>query len=187
MPKKWLLGNGSRTYVITRRRDLFPPEVSTLYPGVITDNLDGWVADSHARQTLIDVCETVGVPAGRALGEDLKRRVVEAFRQGDLVVLNTRRGDVFRRVEKADETSAPPPTQDEPPSRPAKTLTWIEIELMNDKGEPVPNERYRIERPDGSPEEGCLDGQERARIDGIEAGTCNVTFPDIDANEWRAA
>jgi hypothetical protein len=186
MPKKWLLGNGSRTYVIARRGDLFPPEVSTLYPSVITDNLDAWLTDSGARQTLIDVCETVGVPAGRAPGGDLKRRVVEAFRQGDLVVLNTRRGDVFRRMEKADE-AAPPPPQDEPPSRPAKTLTWIEIELMNDKGEPVPKERYRIELPDGSPEEGFLDSQGRARVDGIEAGTCNVTFPDIDANEWRAA
>ena len=57
----------------------------------------------------------------------------------------------------------------------------------SDKGEPVPKERYRIELPDGSPEEGFLDSQGRARVDGIEAGTCNVTFPDIDANEWRAA
>lgn len=185
MPEKWLLGNGSRAYVITRRADLFPPEVSTLPPGVLTDYLDGWLGDAHARQTLIDLCETAGVPAGRTPGEDLKAKIAAAFRQGHLVILNARRGDVFRRTEEEQEAAEPPPAG--LPSRPAKTLTWIEIELVDERGKPVPKERYRIELPDGSPEEGFLDDQGRARVDGIEAGTCIVTFPDLDAKEWRAA
>ncbi len=34
---------------------------------------------------------------------------------------------------------------------------------------------------------GYLDSNGRARIDGIDPGVCEVSFPDIDANEWRAA
>lgn len=65
--------------------------------------------------------------------------------------------------------------------------TWIEIELKDDDGNPVPNERYRIRLADGSTREGHLDANGRARVDGIEPGTAQVSFPDIDANEWRSA
>ena len=69
-----------------------------------------------------------------------------------------------------------------------KKKHWIEIELIDDKGKPVPGERYRITLPDGTTlAEGTLDAKGRARVDGIDPGTCKVTFPDLDAPTWKPA
>jgi hypothetical protein len=62
---------------------------------------------------------------------------------------------------------------------------WIEIELHTTAGEPMAGARYRIAKPDGTIQEGTLDGSGRARIDGLEKGTCQVSFPDIDESLWR--
>lgn len=67
----------------------------------------------------------------------------------------------------------------------AEKKTWIEIELKDDDGNPVPGERYRIKLPDGSTREGSLDANGRARADGINPGTAQVSFPDIDADDWH--
>jgi type VI secretion system secreted protein VgrG len=65
---------------------------------------------------------------------------------------------------------------------------WIEIELIDEQGKPVPGEHYRITLPDGTTlAEGRLDMKGRARVDGIDPGTCKVTFPDLDARTWRPA
>lgn len=62
---------------------------------------------------------------------------------------------------------------------------WVEIELLDDDGQPVPNEPYRIELPDGSATEGSTDDLGRARVDGIDPGNCNVTFPSLDQSSWK--
>jgi hypothetical protein len=64
-------------------------------------------------------------------------------------------------------------------------LTWIQIELIDTAGKPVPSERYRVELPDGGIREGTLDPAGRAYIGEIKPGQCRVLFPDIDAEEWR--
>ena len=66
-----------------------------------------------------------------------------------------------------------------------KVKTWIEILLRDQKGNPIPNEKYSVKLPDGSKREGSLDGDGGAHIDQIDPGTCLVSFPDIDALEWR--
>lgn len=76
-------------------------------------------------------------------------------------------------------TTKPPP----PPIAPA---TFIEIELVDQQGRPVPRERYVITLPDGKERRGRLDDRGLARIDGIRpAGVCDVSFPDIHADEWK--
>ena len=82
------------------------------------------------------------------------------------------------RSNRNDKDNAPPP-----PSKPAKT--WVEVELVDWEGKPAANERYEIHLPDGSLQEGRLDPSGRARFTGIDPGTCQVTFPDFDAREWR--
>jgi hypothetical protein len=32
-----------------------------------------------------------------------------------------------------------------------------------------------------------LDSEGRARVDGIDPGTCKVSFPDRDAKDWKKA
>ena len=65
--------------------------------------------------------------------------------------------------------------------------TWIAINLKDDLGNAIPNERYRIKLPDGSIQEGTLDANGRARVDGIDPGTAQISFPDLDADNWRPA
>ncbi len=70
---------------------------------------------------------------------------------------------------------------------PKKVKTWVEIELVDQDGNPVPNEKYRLVLPDGTVQEGTLDENGRAGAEGIDPGTCKVSFPDIHAKEWDPA
>ena len=65
--------------------------------------------------------------------------------------------------------------------------SWIEIKLLDKDGQPVPGERYRILLPDGSVDEGTLDEYGFRRIEGIDPGTCQITFPQWDHSSWAPA
>jgi hypothetical protein len=74
------------------------------------------------------------------------------------------------------------------PHKPDETKkSWIEIELVDEEDQPVPGERYKIELPDGSVAEGTLDEKGFARIDGMDPGTCKITFPELDKDAWEPA
>jgi hypothetical protein len=63
--------------------------------------------------------------------------------------------------------------------------SWIEIELVDQDDKPVPGEGYRVTLPDGTTlAEGTLDEKGFARVDGIDPGTCKVTFPNLDKSSW---
>jgi hypothetical protein len=68
----------------------------------------------------------------------------------------------------------------------AKKKSWIEIELVDKKGKPVPGEPYRVTLPDGETvAEGTLDEKGHARVEGIEPGSCKVTFPRLEKQAWK--
>lgn len=73
------------------------------------------------------------------------------------------------------------------PHKAGKGSSWIEIEMVDENGQPVPGERYQITLPDGSVASGTLDEKGLARVEGIEPGTCQVTFSDLDEDAWEAA
>ena len=57
---------------------------------------------------------------------------------------------------------------------------------MDKKGKPVPGEPYRVTLPDGQTASvGTLDEKGFARIEGIDPGTCKITFPRLDKNAWK--
>src|SRR5687767_6564954 len=68
-----------------------------------------------------------------------------------------------------------------------KKLVWIEIEMVDEANQPVAGEKYKIELSDGSASEGTLGSDGKARLDGIEPGSCKVSFPDLDAEAWEKA
>ena len=70
----------------------------------------------------------------------------------------------------------PPETKEEKEQK----KSWIEIKLEDEEGNPIPGKKYNIKLPDGSVIEGTLDGEGYARVDGIDPGDCEVTFPDDD-------
>jgi hypothetical protein len=56
---------------------------------------------------------------------------------------------------------------------------WIEIELTDDEGTPIPSKKYKLLLPDGTEREGTLDGNGHAREENIPPGPVDVDFPDV--------
>lgn len=75
-----------------------------------------------------------------------------------------------------------------PPPSEAKKKSWIEIELVDEDSNPVSGESYMITLPDGETvAEGTLDEKGFARIEGIDSGSCKITFPELDKEAWEEA
>jgi hypothetical protein len=73
-----------------------------------------------------------------------------------------------------------------PPITP-KELTWVEIQLVDAAGKPVPGMAYEIKLPDGSIQSGKLDALGKARREEIIPGQCEVRFPELDGGDWKPA
>lgn len=63
--------------------------------------------------------------------------------------------------------------------------SWIGIKLVDQENNPVPGELYQVELPNGSKVKGKLDATGVATINEIDPGTCEVSFPNRDANDWK--
>lgn len=87
-------------------------------------------------------------------------------------------------------TAAGSETQ-EPPGAGAESAAatghWIELELVDKEGNPVPHERFRVVTPAGETIDGFLDSAGFARLAGLDPGQCTITFPDLDAGSWAPA
>jgi hypothetical protein len=83
----------------------------------------------------------------------------------------------------ADQASAEDPSAPVQPC-PLRKKEWIEIELLGEDGHGVADEIYRVTLPDASVRTGKLDARGLARLEGLPAGTCKVTFPRIDEDAW---
>jgi hypothetical protein len=64
---------------------------------------------------------------------------------------------------------------------------WLLIELLDAAGGPVPGASYRVQLVSGEVIEGRLDRQGRVRIEGVDPGSCIVTFPEWDTSAWESA
>jgi hypothetical protein len=143
---------------------------------------EGWGGDERL---LADICLSLegafpssGVPEGGWL----RRTVRRAIEDGRLVAFRMPLGGPVEGFAEEEEEAVTPrrPVREE--------KTWIEIALVDDADppQPVPFARYRIELPNGSPREGILDANGRARLVGIDPGECLVSFPDFDRRDWTS-
>lgn len=62
--------------------------------------------------------------------------------------------------------------------------TWVEVELLDKNKRPVKGLAVELTLPDGSVQKGSLSDKGSFRVEGIDAGTCKVRFPDLDGREW---
>jgi hypothetical protein len=86
-----------------------------------------------------------------------------------------------------EQITTKPERRTDPPARTQTVAkTWIEFQLVDEEGKPVSNASYKVKLPDGSIRNGSLDALGMTRFDDIDPGQCQITFTDIDANEWRS-
>jgi hypothetical protein len=111
----------------------------------------------------------------------LIEQIATLLGSGRAVLQEAPPGPPLTGFDDADE-SLPPPA---PQTTSEPKLTWIEIVLVGEDDKPIPGEAYRIELPDGSTQDGWLDGKGFARVDGIDPGNCQVTFPRLDKDAWK--
>lgn len=75
------------------------------------------------------------------------------------------------------EEPAEAPVEEEP-------RAWIEVELQDHEGKPVPGETCRITLTNGKVVERATDKYGVVRVDGIDPGKCEVTFPRLKDGTW---
>ena len=70
-------------------------------------------------------------------------------------------------------------------AQPEKT-SWIAIQLVDEEDQPVPGEKYHITLPDGETvAQGTLDQNGSVRLEGIQPGSCKISFPNLDKDAWK--
>lgn len=85
---------------------------------------------------------------------------------------------------KVDEAK-PETADDEKPAE--EEMTWIEIELVDQEGKPVPGEAYKIVTSDNKTKGGRLNDKGFARVEPVKKGDCKVSFPNLDKRAWSKA
>lgn len=126
--------------------------------------------------------EFSSLAADRLSDEELIEQIAARVESGEMVAL-TRRANTAAWTQR---TTVSPPTPVEPVLRAPRETTWVEVSLVDEDGDPVPDERYEILTPDGVVHRGRLDYRGRVRLSGITVdGACQVKFPDLDADAWE--
>lgn len=64
---------------------------------------------------------------------------------------------------------------------------WIEVELIDESDAPVSGETVSIKLPDGSVAEGSTDETGLFRVECIDPGSCEISFPKLDSEAWEPA
>jgi hypothetical protein len=158
------------------------PWYEPLPPVMAVLDLHAWSLDAHLEPRLRELhAATFGEPLFEPAGTPF-HALVDPLRE------MLERGRLVAWVLRGRHVSAPggAPSVPPPPSGPAPVkTTWIEIVLLYDDGSPAAGERCEVTTPSGDVKPLILDERGFVRIDGIDPGTCDITFPDIDAREWR--
>ena len=62
---------------------------------------------------------------------------------------------------------------------------WIEFQLVDKQGEPVPGEPYKVRLPDQSVHTGTTDQEGKVRFECITAGEATICYTGLDTKEWQ--
>ena len=192
MRREWRVREPDRDILIVSRLDASPEERrKALVPAQSALRVSQWFSDwlgagALNRGRVVDLLGIVNQP--HAAPWDLpnvwiQKQLGAAFETGRLlaipVALPVASG--FSKTLAAPAEAEPPP----PPPGPDE-LTWVEIELVDLDGKPVPGRKYKVTLSSGIERVGSLNNQGLARIESIDPGSCKVSFPDIDGREWKA-
>ena len=167
--------------------DAAPPDVATaeaMAKGRMRKLSEGTVT---AEGTLIGNPEAV--PGAVLTVEDISAGVDGTYRVEHARHEFTRHGYLvkFRAVRTGSKPlPAPIKQQAASPAQKPPPRHWLEIELVDEQGAPIAGAQYVVKTAGGEELLGRLDDKGKARIDGIDAGTCVVKFPGYN-DSWRPA
>ncbi|MEJ7732121.1 MAG: hypothetical protein WKG00_23285 [Polyangiaceae bacterium] len=122
-----------------------------------------------------------------ALDEAARALLVVALENGSLLLferVDARAAPTLPGDAEAGRQGAPSGGQAARKDQPPAETTWIELRLVDADDLPVAGARYRIVLPNNETREGKLGADGTVRLAGIEAGSCDLSFPEIDAAEW---
>jgi hypothetical protein len=66
-----------------------------------------------------------------------------------------------------------------------RELTWIEIMVLDEAGDPVQQLLYEVLDPDGNVHTGRTNARGLARIAEMSKGLCSIRFPEKDRDAWE--
>lgn len=128
------------------------------------------------RALLFELGETS--PLDFVADAELAERVVNQIRRGYLRV--EAEPDVPMSSDEAPLFVTPAAYEPEPLAVDEDDHHWVEVELVDEAGAPVAGERCRIVLPDGTERHARTDHNGLVRIDRAVAGSCTITFPELD-------
>ena len=206
--KEWRLRDIRGEWIVLRWFDLAEGEELWKGPFSVSVLLNQWFSDSACRPVLRDLCwELWGGPAYRPdhlrRNRDLQALLIEEFHCGRLLLIGPKtpppRGITGIRAGSGRDSNlaailaasrakqAAIKQRDDAARRASKQKTWVAIRLQDEKGQPIPDERYRVVLPDGSVQEGKLNAKGEAYFYEINPGQCQISFPDVHRSEWKSA
>ena len=86
-------------------------------------------------------------------------------------------------VQQQSQSPAPQSTVQSCPLK--QPTAWVEVHLVDMEGNPVGNVKYKITDPDGNAKEGTLGKDGKVRLEGLHRGTCVISFPELDQDNWE--
>lgn len=152
------------------------------------DFLRGFMRDHSNINTLRKTLAGVSRPGAlsRLADNDVIKQVAWRLVSGQVRVARSPRamgtwgyGSGVTKTEPREEPplTAPPVT---PPVKP-----WIEIQLLDMEGNPVSGKHYLVRDSGGQERRGVLDSDGSARLEGLQGGYCDVSFPELDGGAWE--
>lgn len=138
-------------------------------PSVVLDGNMVRIASGPGSPPLSAIAGTLTAPTAPKAAEEAMNAD-----PGELTELQSKTRERQAKESQSKEGTESPP------------LTWIGIELVDDQGKPVPGQPYKLKLPNGTIVGGTLDDQGKANVRGIPEGQCEVCFPTIHGDEWKA-
>jgi hypothetical protein len=157
-----------------------------------------WLANPYSKEILLDVFQTLYQSSARPgvappADQTVLERLSQSVENGTVFLLRPIQHDAAaaadpeiltdRAIQAARARSAAAAARQSQDDRAKKT--WVEFQLLDQDGEPVAGARYRLKITDGSVREGSLNELGRVRVNGIDPGTCQISFPQYDGREWK--
>ncbi|MEM9196008.1 MAG: hypothetical protein AAGF12_42980, partial [Myxococcota bacterium] len=132
---------------------LLPQPVCISGQRFIVRSLDGWSAEGA-----IPTDTALRIVARASAGDETARRITELKRRlglGELVLCDAPKRSFYQPIAREEEP--------EPPVAAAPELDFIEIRVIDEDEQPVPDIAYEIQLPDGSTVQGMLNAEGSAR------------------------